>query len=185
VDFLSTSEAASTGFYYLTGRRISRAGWESRRLFRPKSASSAGCAARSAKQAADAIRRPVVAGAKRPRQQARIWLAIGIWPWYAVARAAKYSLTGALIIEEAVKQAGRPITLAAGEDRAGLATATLAALQVLNAITGWQGAMTLADRQTFTVAFREEGLAAEPVLFAAPGGVDDGWGKITLKLQTV
>ena len=40
-------------FESLTGRRISRDGRESRRLFRPESASSAGCAARSAKQPAD------------------------------------------------------------------------------------------------------------------------------------
>jgi hypothetical protein len=51
------------------GRRISRGGRENRRLFRPESARSAGGEALRAEPAADAIYRPVVAGAKRPRRR--------------------------------------------------------------------------------------------------------------------
>ena len=52
----------------LTGRRISREGGKAEGFDGRCRLDPRGCAALRAAQAADAIRRPVVAGAKRPRQ---------------------------------------------------------------------------------------------------------------------
>ena len=53
----------------LTGRRISREGGKAEGFDGRCRLDPRGCAALRAAQAADAIRRPVVAGAKRPRQR--------------------------------------------------------------------------------------------------------------------
>ena len=53
----------------ITGRRISREGGKAEGFDGRCRLDPRGCAALRAAQAADAIRRPVVAGAKRPRQQ--------------------------------------------------------------------------------------------------------------------
>lgn len=87
--------------------------------------------------------------------------------WTPVARSAEYSLTGALIIQEAVKQAGRPITLEAKNESLGyvwLDRLTLLALRTLAETAGWSGTLTLADSRSFTVMFRDDGLTAEPVI---------------------
>lgn len=107
------------------------------------------------------------------------------YDWSTVARAMDYSLTGAPIIEEAVKQAGRPVTLAGADDLAWIDDATLAGLWTLANSPNWQGTLILADSRTFPVAFREEGINAKPVVFCAPGGAREGWWQVTIKLQTV
>jgi len=87
--------------------------------------------------------------------------------WTPVARTAEYSLTGALIIQEATKLAGRPITLEAKNESLGyvwLERVTLLALKTLAETPGWSGTLTLADARSFTVAFRDDGLTAEPVI---------------------
>lgn len=107
--------------------------------------------------------------------------------WSPVARAAEYSLTGALIIEEAVKQAGRPITLVAGNEEIGyvwLTRAEVLALYSLAATPGWSGTLTLADSRSFTVAFRDDGITATPVLHSAPHANADPY-TLTIALQTV
>lgn len=107
--------------------------------------------------------------------------------WSPVARAAEYSLTGALIIEEAVKQAGRPLTLTAANEELGyvwLNRATVRALYSLAATPNWSGTLILHDGRSFTVAFREVGVTAQPVLHAAPQG-DEAPYTLTLTLQTV
>lgn len=73
--------------------------------------------------------------------------------WAEVERAAEYSITGALLIDAAVRQAGRPITLE-GTDSAGWITrATLLQLQALAQDPGATHALTLADGRAFTVSF--------------------------------
>lgn len=105
------------------------------------------------------------------------------YAWSPVARASEYSLTGALVVEEAVKLAGRPITLAG--EWAWIDITTLADLRALAATPGWTGTLVLADGRSFTVAFREGGVTAEPVFFEAPSGaVGDMW-RVRLALQTV
>lgn len=105
--------------------------------------------------------------------------------WSPVARSGgdDYSLTGVPLRQEAIKQAGRPITLQHAD--AWVQTATLAALQAINGTPLWKGMLTLADGRTFTVGFRDEGIQAEPVIFQSPSGARDGWWRLTLKLETV
>lgn len=105
------------------------------------------------------------------------------YAWSPVARTSAYSLTGALLIEEATKQAGRSITL--GGDHAWLHLATLTALRALAATAGWTGTLVLADARSFAVAFRDDGITAEPVIFEAPSGAAEDQWRVTISLQTV
>jgi hypothetical protein len=105
------------------------------------------------------------------------------YAWSPVARASTYSLTGSLIIEEAAKQAGRPITL--GGEHVWLHLSTLTALRVLADTPGWTGILVLADERQFTVAFRENGITAEPVFFESPSGAAEDQWRVTILLQTV
>ena len=107
--------------------------------------------------------------------------------WSPVERAQEYSLTGALIVQEAEKLAGRPITLDAGDAGSGLIwlpRSTVTALYALASTLGWSGTLTLADSRSFAVAFREEGLNAEPARHIAPHETGDPY-FLTVKLQTV
>ena len=73
--------------------------------------------------------------------------------WSEVERQAEYSITGALLLDAAVRQAGRPITLE-GSDSAGWITrATLLQLQALAQDPDATHALTLADGRAFTVSF--------------------------------
>jgi len=109
--------------------------------------------------------------------------------WTSVARSADYSLTGALIVQEAVKQAGRPITLEAKSESLGyiwLDRFTLLALKTLAETPEWEGTLTLADDRTFSVAFRDDGLTAEPVYHQThTAALDSLPYTFTLKLMTV
>ena len=70
--------------------------------------------------------------------------------WTPVTQTTSYSLTGALIVEQAEKQAGRPITLVGGKEWAWLTRAEVASLKALldagDALT-----LTLHDNRTFAV----------------------------------
>ena len=70
--------------------------------------------------------------------------------WSPFTQATEYSLTGALIIEQAEKQAGRPITLEGGKDFAWLTRTEVAALKAL-LDAGEEMTLTLHDNRTFTV----------------------------------
>ena len=70
--------------------------------------------------------------------------------WTPVTQATAYSLTGALIVEQAEKQAGRPITLVGGKDFAWLTRTEVAALKAL-LDAGEEMTLTLHDNRTFTV----------------------------------
>lgn len=73
--------------------------------------------------------------------------------WTEVERAAEYSITGALLLDAAVRQAGRPITLQ-GSDSAGWITrSALQQLQALAQDPDATHALTLADGREFTVSF--------------------------------
>lgn len=70
--------------------------------------------------------------------------------WTPVSQATAYSLTGALLVEQSEKQAGRPITLVGGKDFAWLTRAEVEALKtLLNA--GAAMTLTLHDARPFTV----------------------------------
>ena len=70
--------------------------------------------------------------------------------WSPLTQATEYSLTGALIVQQAEKQAGRPITLEGGKDFAWLTRTEVAALKAL-LDAGEEMTLTLHDARTFTV----------------------------------
>lgn len=109
------------------------------------------------------------------------------YQWSVVERSAEYSLTGALLVEESLKQAGRPITLEAKNEFRGpiwLSRSDVDALVAKAAIPGKTMTLTLADSRSFTVMFRETGVKAEPVYHVAAHDDDDPY-YLTLQLQTV
>ena len=87
--------------------------------------------------------------------------------WSPAIAAQEYSLTGALVIDAGARQAGRPITLAASDDRgwSGMTRSKLIALRAKAAAAGATYSLTLADGRAFTVAFRpgESPIAARQV----------------------
>jgi hypothetical protein len=107
--------------------------------------------------------------------------------WSPAVASVSYLLTGALLVQSATRQAGRPITLVGPSDMAWVTRTTVATLH------GWAAAplsassgrfeLTLRDARTFTVAFRhfETAVEAEPVL-GFPARADTDFYRITLRL---
>jgi hypothetical protein len=79
-----------------------------------------------------------------------IW--IDEFDWTPVQQTQTYSITGALIIESGVKQAGRPITLSGDNSSAVISRADLKTLQTKLA-TNSTMVLTLNDARTFNVIF--------------------------------
>lgn len=81
-------------------------------------------------------------------------------PW-KVQQVTEYSLTGALIVHESAKLAGRPITLQSGSDFAWVTRETVDALRALEEVAGAAN-MTLSiptyptGTRDFTVRFRRD-----------------------------
>ena len=108
--------------------------------------------------------------------------------WSPAVASVSYLLTGALLVQSATRQAGRPITLVGPSDMAWVTRATVATLH------GWAAAplaaasgrfeLTLRDARVFTVAFRHADTAidAEPVL-GFPAQSDTDFYRITLRLM--
>lgn len=106
--------------------------------------------------------------------------------WTPAVASTSYLVTGALLVQSAVRQAGRPITLAGAIDMAWVTRATVAALHE------WAGAplsassgrfeLTLSDDRVFEVAFRhgETPVDAEPVT-GFPARSDDDFYRLTLR----
>ncbi len=65
------------------------------------------------------------------------------YEWTPVVQDAGYSLTGALIVESGTKQAGRPITLQSGDDRAWISRADVVQLHAWASVAGQQLTLTL------------------------------------------
>jgi hypothetical protein len=114
--------------------------------------------------------------------------------WSPVAQSTEYSLTGALIVQEAIKLAGRPITLVGKSDgtahTGGITLTNLRLLKTALDVAGASWTLTLHDARTFTVAVRENPLEAEPLpvyrSFFPANPTGDRWYLIrALKLQTV
>jgi hypothetical protein len=85
--------------------------------------------------------------------------------WRAVETAQEYAVTGALIIDTATRQAGRPITLEGDDDHGWLSRAQLAALYGLTASPDDTYTLTLADGRQFLVTFAPGGdpISARPI----------------------
>lgn len=108
--------------------------------------------------------------------------------WSPAVASVSYLLTGALLVQSATRQAGRPITLVGPSDMAWVTRATVATLHnwaaaPLAAASG-RFELTLRDARVFTVAFRHADTAidAEPVL-GFPAQSDTDFYRITLRLM--
>ena len=106
--------------------------------------------------------------------------------WTPAVASTSYLITGALLIQSATRQAGRPITLVGAADMAWVTRATVEQLHAwasipVGATTG-RLALTLADGRPFTVAFRhaETPIESEPVL-GFPARADTDFYRLTLK----
>lgn len=90
--------------------------------------------------------------------------------WSPVSASSGYSLTGALIVEQAIKQAGRPITLigqSSGNDHTvWISRANLLTLKAALETAAATFTLILHDARTFTVMARPDGdsaVEAEPL----------------------
>jgi hypothetical protein len=106
--------------------------------------------------------------------------------WTPAVASMSYLVTGALLVQSAVRQAGRPITLAGAIDMAWVTRATVAtshewAADPLSESNG-RFELTLADSRVFEVAFRhaETPVEAEPVA-GFPARSDDDFYRLTLR----
>lgn len=101
--------------------------------------------------------------------------------WTPVRQQQQITLTGALVVEEAAVQAGRPITLTG--DWA--SRAVVKALYALATVAGATYTLTLGDEQ-YTVMFRRNdgALSAEPVT-ALVDPDDSDFYQLTLRLMSV
>ncbi|MBU2967057.1 hypothetical protein Q4508_12595 [Amphritea sp. 2_MG-2023] len=101
--------------------------------------------------------------------------------WSAVRQSAEVALTGALIVEEAAQQAGRPITLTGG-----WATRTLVEqLYALVQLPGQSYSLQIND-QTYNVMFlhTDNAMTAEPVLAVTDPAPTDSY-YLTLRFMVV
>lgn len=115
--------------------------------------------------------------------------------WTPIQETNEFSLTGVPIVQQGVKQAGRPITLTGKSDgtyhTGALTRSALMALQTALSAAGATFTLALHDGRTFTVAPRHEAgaLDAEPLpvfrSFSAANPASDRLYLIrSLKLQT-
>lgn len=110
--------------------------------------------------------------------------------WTPAVSSVSYLITGALLVQSATRQAGRPITLVGPADMAWVTRATLETLRSWAAValsdTSGRFALTLADSRVFTVAFRHQDTAieAEPVL-GIPARSDADFYRLTLRLMEI
>lgn len=106
--------------------------------------------------------------------------------WHPVEQSTDRTLTGALIVQVAARQAGRPITLKpADNSSAWMPRATLTQLRAWAAIPGKTLTLTLYGT-AYQVLFRHHdapALSAEPVVFFSDPLADD-WHLVTLKFLT-
>ena len=105
--------------------------------------------------------------------------------WTAPLRAQEYSITGALIVDVATRQAGRPITLQGVADHGWMTRAALADLWALaNTPEAAPLALTLADGRAFAVRFADGNpIEAEPITRAELPQADLPY-VVTLRLIT-
>ena len=103
--------------------------------------------------------------------------------WTAVEASTDYSLSGNLIVQEGVKQDGRPITLHGGQEGAWATRAAVKALHQMASTAGKTLTLNLWGQQ-YTVIFRRPALAAEEIMRLADPGDGHFYG-ITINLMEV
>lgn len=101
-----------------------------------------------------------LAGIDLPRGM--VW--VDEFDWVPVDRAATYSLTGALLIDEAPRNAGRPITLVGELDGGWIKRGVLQQVRALVGQLGAVHSLVLADGRSFDVMFAPDSpIEAKPV----------------------
>lgn len=98
--------------------------------------------------------------------------------WAAVEQTQTYTTTGALLIEEATKQAGRPYTLEGSEDRAWMERSLVQTLQSWAAAPGAVMGLTIRGvARNVTFDHVRGALAGFPVMFYEDGSIagDDNY----------
>jgi hypothetical protein len=109
--------------------------------------------------------------------------------WSPVVATNSYTLTGSLIIEQGVRQAGRPITLQADTDMAWVTRATVETLRAWSSIPDRKFRLVLeypTDVRQFLVVFRHDSdpVQASPVKGFPEHRADD-WFHVSLKFLEV
>lgn len=112
-----------------------------------------------------------------------------LWPdeftWAPVAQVASYGVTGALHIDAAAKLAGRPITLAGGDDYAWCPRSTLIALEAWKALPAQVFTLTLRGVQYPVIFDHEKGAVdAKSVADYSDPSADDPY-VVTLRFLKV
>ncbi len=111
-----------------------------------------------------------------------------LWPdehgWTPTVASVSYLLTGALLVETASRQKGRPITLVGPPDMAWVSRATVNRLHGWASVPGARFELVFRDRRRFTVAFRHHdgAIEAEPVT-GLPANDDHDFYRVTLRLM--
>jgi hypothetical protein len=107
--------------------------------------------------------------------------------WTPAVASLSYLITGALLVQSATRQAGRPITLVGAMDMAWVTRSVITTLYdwaavPLSSDTG-RFELTLTDARVFTVAFRhaDTALEAEPVA-GFPARSESDFYRLTLRL---
>ncbi|MBN9411337.1 MAG: hypothetical protein J0H69_19505 [Burkholderiales bacterium] len=93
--------------------------------------------------------------------------------WEPVQQSREYSSTGALIIDEGLKQAGRPVHLSAGEDFGWISRAMCETLSAWSRLPGISLELQIRG-EVLTVAWDREDVAfeAEPLIHYADPSID-------------
>lgn len=110
--------------------------------------------------------------------------------WTPAVSSVSYLITGALLVQSATRQAGRPITLVGPADMAWVTRTTVETLRswAAEALSDSKGrfVLKLADGRTFTVAFRhaDTPIETEPVL-GIPARTDADFYRLTLRLMEI
>ena len=110
--------------------------------------------------------------------------------WTPAVASVSYLLTGALLVQSATRQAGRPITLTGPIDMAWVTRAVITTLHTWAAVPldtdSGRFELTLADERVFTVAFRhaDTAIEAEPVL-GFPARSDADFYRLTLRFLEI
>lgn len=84
--------------------------------------------------------------------------------WTSIVQQREYTITGALIIDDWQKQAGRPITLSGGESEVWILKSDLEVLQAWANVAGLEMTLTLPDSRTYQVMFDQSApIQANPI----------------------
>ncbi len=112
------------------------------------------------------------------------------YTWSPAVASLSYLITGALLIQSATRQAGRPITLVGAPDMAWVTRATVEQLRAwatlpVSSTTG-RFDLSFKDGRLFTVAFRhgETAIDTEPVL-GFPAHTDTDFYRLTLRFLEI